>query len=144
MLIVVPAVPDHLRSEVVPALVRAAAKLQPPPEIRIHILDPRLERGYAELLREVWGRTILLIEHDVVVHQNAVLALDSCPRPWCVVPYDDHRALGCARFRPTDLEVDLADLESAPWWRLDQAVYEWLAAAGHQPHLHPGLARHLR
>jgi len=141
--IIIPAVAERLRPEVIPAALAAAQEHDQPGMVEVWWIHPNNPYHYDTLLRGWWmvQMTFLLLEHDVVLERQAIAEFAQCPRPWCVSPYNDHTLLGCSRFRPEQLGAP-GWLPSA-WNQLDQAVYAWLGMRGHQPHIHPGLARHL-
>jgi len=104
----------------------------------------RGEHDYWQLLRDVWAaqKTVVVIEHDILVWPGAIDELLACPCMWCSNSYRIqlhdgragvglHHALGC-----TKLSADLMRLipdafdamPSRHWQRLDaqlcRAAYE--------------------
>jgi hypothetical protein len=62
------------------------------------------ETAYHDLLARLWreGRTLVVVEHDIVVYPGAIGAMLDCPEPWCVTVYrvnaEYEGYLGCVRF----------------------------------------------
>jgi hypothetical protein len=116
--------------------------------------------GYWKAVRERWtGESdLLLIEQDIVIHDQVIPQLENCPGDWCVFPYtifnSQHRltqGLGCTRFsaalqrriNPDGFDTDgrlvnLRDSETGiPWGFLDVIIADRLRlAAGLSPHIH--------
>jgi len=116
--------------------------------------------GYWKAVRERWtGESdLLLIEQDIVIHDQVIPQLETCPGDWCVFPYtifnSHHRltqGLGCTRFSaalqhritPDGFETDgrlvnLRDGETGvPWGFLDVIIADRLRlSAGLSPHIH--------
>ncbi len=135
--------PCHLRRGTVDALVAQA----PHAEFVDVSGDPH---DYWRLFARLWceGGDFLLVEHDIVIADGTVAALEACPEPWCTCPIavtyrhtGSHEAyLQCNRWRR---EVMLA-LPSMPavlldhdrhWSRLDRFLLLRLRPA-FTPHAH--------
>ena len=67
--------------------------------------------AYTDLLVGLWGqrRRLLLIEHDIEIHDRVIPTALHCPFPWCVWPYSGpkgdglgdsllYQSLGCTKF----------------------------------------------
>jgi hypothetical protein len=142
MRVIIPALAERLRPEVVLAALESAREHDQTWRVEVWCMHPSNPYHYDTVLRVWWMDQLdfLLVEHDVELDSRAITELARCPRPWCCSPYNDHTLLGCTRFRPEQLGDP--GWVPAAWHQLDQAVYTWLTLRGHQPHLHLGLARH--
>lgn len=119
-------------------------------------------RAYFDLLSAAWAEadSVVLIEHDIVVHPGAIEELDSCPHDWCGFPHEMGEwgvqyGLGCVKFshelivRNPDAMTRVGVLydDKHPkrhWCRLDA----WLQGiilpnAGETKHHHPTVVKHL-
>jgi len=67
-------------------------------------------RAYWRVIAARWGRgdDLLIVEHDVILHEAVLPQLESCLEPWCLFPYRHPgcgpsgwmmTGLGCTRFR---------------------------------------------
>jgi hypothetical protein len=103
--------------------------------------------AYWTLLHRLWGRgkTICIVEHDVIVRPDSLRELEECPSDWCSfqVPYVGrlYAGLSCAKFSaaliaryPDALEriSELSDDEHPQkhWCRIDSWLQGYV--------LHPG------
>lgn len=96
MKIVVPY--THLRPEVVQAMADTGRRFTT-------VYVGTHDSAYWNLLSDLWaaGETFTIVEHDVLVTDRALSALDACPEVWCAHPVryldDVYSGLGCTRFR---------------------------------------------
>lgn len=124
--------------------------------------------AYSAQLTSRWDGTaaLVVVEHDIVIHDAVMPAFAACPEPWCLYPYWLRpggpwlaHGLGCARFTAAVQRlVPAAELlaprsagcEVCAWagspvrpgcWRHVDACVAWaLDAAGVRPHVHqPGV-----
>jgi hypothetical protein len=112
---------------------------------------------------------LLVVEQDVVLHEQVVPQLESCPEPWCEFPHPNREdirsmmqmSLGCTRFsaalraraRSSDI-LERARLDDHPahgwaapgvlrWDHIDGPVFRTLLATGYSWHEHQPPVRHL-
>jgi hypothetical protein len=50
-------------------------------------LDRNDDRSYWKLLASLWGGELVIVEHDVEIHQGVLPGFASCPEPWCTFPF---------------------------------------------------------
>jgi hypothetical protein len=153
--LVCPFTPAGLRSETLSALEQLGRSVE--------MVDVSgSDESYAALLAALWdsGDDFLLIEHDIVLTQAAVEAMESCPHPWCGNAYRvNHQVgevivgLGFTRFR-SELCQELPDaVERAGRWEGRYPARHWakcdarlateLNEAGHLVHRHHPDVGHL-
>ena len=113
------------------------------------------EDAYHELLRRCWrtGMDFLVVEHDIVVTDEAIQDLVDCPEPWCAQPYmvagEVQVALGCTRFRGEFTQhwegfwEYVADEIGTHWAILDAALRTTLGNLGVEVHQHSIQVEHL-
>jgi len=116
--------------------------------------------AYFDLLAAEWADTrdnLVLVEHDIVVHDQVFAEFTRCRRPWCAYPYMKggsilHGGLGCTRFRAGMLaatagvwarvarhgnDADIPDgVPARHWLRCDVRLDAELMPLGYRPHLH--------
>jgi hypothetical protein len=104
----------------------------------------------------------IVVEHDVVVTEEALVGFADCPHLWCTWAVERHdkvgapltASLGCVRFHrhlicaepglPKAADEYDGGLPPRDWRNRDDA-YRWaLTARGYQPHVHHPALRHLR
>lgn len=119
------------------------------------------ETAYFEVLSRYWGQDLIVIEHDIVIHDKVIPEFLACLEPWCAFPYR-HRsgqvapALGCTRFRKElpDIMDELGAISttrtgrndnSRPkiWQRLDTRIHLLLSERGYKCHVHTPEVEHL-
>lgn len=106
-------------------------------------IDPGNLNGYAQLLHEVWqdDGDLVIIEHDIGVHEKVLPRFLDCDQPWCGNAYPvghlPTMALGCTRFT-AGLKKALPGLMDSlgDWRQLDTRIQERLHAVGHVQHRH--------
>lgn len=130
------------------------------------------EAAYFSLLKSEWelcnllGQDLMVVEHDVVIHDTVVEGFLDCPEPWCAYPYRMGEnvipALGCTRFRheliwwTQDMWPKVALFGQAGnyddgvgvippkhWGRLDVRIDAVLMPLGLRPHVHQPPVGHL-
>jgi hypothetical protein len=117
------------------------------------------ETAYHDLLARLWreGRTLVVVEHDIVVYPGAIGAMLDCPEPWCVTvyrvnaEYDGH--LGCVRFSERllaevpDAMDEAGRLTYGPppryWGWVDGRLAQILDRHGYHKHRHWPAVTHL-
>jgi hypothetical protein len=59
------------------------------PEADFVRLDRNDPRSYWKFLATLWPltRPLLIVEHDVEIHEEVLPGFDSCPEPWCTFPF---------------------------------------------------------
>jgi len=119
------------------------------------------DRAYFDALSGWWarGETFCIVEHDIVVHPDAITGLANCPHDWCSYPYEYEggmtHGLGCVKFsadlllrRPLAMtRVGVMFDERHPkrhWCRLDAWLTSVLQCDGERRHEHVAPVRHLR
>jgi hypothetical protein len=117
------------------------------------------ETAYHDLLAGLWreGRTLIVVEHDVVVYPGALAAMLACPEPWCVTPYrvngEYEGYLGCVRFSAR-LLAEVPDAMDAAgqltygpppryWGWIDNRLAQVLGEHGYSKHRHWPAVKHL-
>lgn len=118
------------------------------------------EKRYHELLAMLWreGRSFLLIEQDIEIHDSVLPEMETCPEPWCLFPFLGaisegpienfllKLSLGCTRFRSDLMRSHPSffdDFSNRQWNLLDVQVYRRLEGLGYTPHLHwPHVSHH--
>lgn len=125
------------------------------------------ETAYHEALDERWqaGVDLIVIEHDIVPHDQVAAEFAECPEPWCQFSYElavgwvgqplgPPSALGCVRFRASLLEAEPDAIEAAgqtdntgvprnAWYRIDCRLNLVLHERGYRPHTHLPPVAHL-
>lgn len=100
-------------------------------------------------------KDLMLVEHDVVVHDDVLRQLDECPEPLCAFTYWLGNAygygLGCTRFRGSLARLHPDAVERAGrltndglpmvghWKRMDTRMWQVLG----KPHVHEPPVKHL-
>ncbi|HUX70781.1 MAG TPA: hypothetical protein VMV41_09750 [Cellulomonadaceae bacterium] len=125
----------------------------------------RHDSAYFDLLSAAWDdkRDLIVVEHDIVVHDRVWRAFRHCPQPWCAFPYEMSTmvkpGLGCTRWRASlmhrvpDLfsrvarhgnDAEVRDgMPSRHWLRLDVRIDAELMPRGFAPHVHWPQVEHL-
>jgi hypothetical protein len=114
--------------------------------------------GYWKAIRERWtgAEALMVIEHDIEIHEGTVRSFLECGQPWCAFAYEmsapgnwTARALGCTRYSAEAQRMAPADvIEAVPhscsrcdgkpgcWAHLDGQIAEALETAGITVHEH--------
>lgn len=125
------------------------------------------DTAYCKVLTDLWagGEDVLVVEHDIEIHDRVVPEARACSEPWCVWPYNGpgfgdkqgdpflYGSLGCTRFsgvlmrtEPDLLAVAGALSQGLPagdWRRMDASILPTLRDRGYEPHLHwPAVLHH--
>lgn len=140
-----------------PATAASLAAYAPSAEI-IPIPADDITRPWADYAAR-WGKDdLVVVEQDVVIHEDVLPGFDRCPEPWCLYP-GRHYARGgdfmdsgilCNRFRKSFMErVSVSDVEAIPgscgdckgvnrkcFRHLDGRTREAGEAAGYRLHIH--------
>lgn len=117
--------------------------------------------AYWESLARWWEvcakarKDLLIVEHDVVVHDDALRQFDECTEPMCAFTYwlgnSYGVGLGCTRFRSPLIRMNRDAVERAGrlttdglpvvghWKRMDTRMWQVLGP----PHVHEPPVRHL-
>jgi hypothetical protein len=142
-LCVIPFVTGRLRAETVQA-VPATARF-----VNVGADD----EAYWRLLRDLWaeGRTVIVVEHDIVPAESMIQVMWDCPKMWCCHPYDmggiETTALGFVKFSSELLQhaQNLVNFtpEHRGWQSLDGMIVAELHRRGYQEHVHLPAVRHL-
>jgi hypothetical protein len=104
------------------------------------------DTSYYNLMATLWqgDGSLLVVEHDVVIHEHVIPEFSTCPQSWCSFPYSGgyvlfDEGLGCARFSFSllrRLPHLIADITDRHWSSLDSRIADSLRAAGHKVHVH--------
>jgi hypothetical protein len=78
--------------------------------------------AYSAEIRSRWdgSASLVIIEHDIVIHPGVISGFAACRSPWCAFPYQPYAysargMLGCARFTPAAQQaVTPAQIAAAP------------------------------
>jgi hypothetical protein len=121
------------------------------------------ESALWEMWHELWKdcRDTLVVEHDIVIHEDVVASLSACGELWCTYGYpyafgtgNPYHGTGCVRFRG-ELMAEFPDLwdlvgkMSGPhhpqkhWCSLDGYSQVTLWAAEYHSHQHDPACKHL-
>jgi hypothetical protein len=100
------------------------------------------------IVDEWWPRVdLVVVEHDVVVHETVFQTFEQCPEPWCVFPYPRGGeclvGLGCARFRKELPEIR-PSICGRHWMSVDTWVAGMLQMKGFAPHPHEPWVGHVK
>jgi hypothetical protein len=123
-------------------------------------LSPRFapvshDHDYWKLFCELWreGKTVVLIEHDVLPWPGAIEELLACPALWCSCSYringgyGIHHAFGCTKISADFMQL-LPDvwqrIINREWHALDSQLCHAALQAGQVPHPHRPPAIHLK
>jgi hypothetical protein len=122
--------------------------------------------AYWQAISERWDGTqdLVVIEHDIVIHDQVIPQFMDCPSPWCTFPYfygPDHdpsrvmyQALGCAKFSAEcQARFPVKHIASSvsardgvppvpPWHSCDTYITRALIYAGIQTCLHEPWVTH--
>jgi hypothetical protein len=76
--------------------------------------------SYWEAIAERWGAgDLMVVEHDIVIHDQVVRQFEDCPNAWCTYPYWHggwmDKALGCTRFRTGAQQVSPDEIQQSCW-----------------------------
>jgi hypothetical protein len=100
------------------------ADVVPPGTIWVDVSSD--DEAYWRALCDIWatGEDFAIVEHDVVIHADAILSFDFCTGPWCTYGYDNichphcqeawANMLGCTRFRAEVMAACPLALSSIP------------------------------
>lgn len=91
----------------------------PPDAEKVYV--GRTFTSYWQAIADRWGSDdLLIVEHDIVIHDQVVDQLEECPNVWCVFPYwhdtwlDEN--LGCTRFRVSaQKQVTPDEVQQGSW-----------------------------
>jgi hypothetical protein len=122
------------------------------------------DTAYWQLLRDLWEHKepFVIVEHDVVIHEQVIDGFARCGLPWCLHAYGRHRypdrlltnSLGCVRFN-TSLMEDHPDLvieagrfvtgmPHRHYIHLDDCIFQVLKRLTYgEAHVHTPPVRHL-
>lgn len=123
------------------------------------VITPMDISGYHEMVAVNWdyGYDLLVVEQDIVLHDQVFPQLEACGQDWCVFPYrhPDNgngfltQALGCTRFSARfQAVVSLADIDAVYgycnickgqpgcWVHLEGRISDAGLAAGFTRHVH--------
>lgn len=94
------------------------------PQARIKFIDAdNIEEPWTTY-RQYWEKAeddLLIIEQDIVIHEDVIPSFEECPEPWCLFPFPHYSrdgalmdsGIGCNRFRREFMEkVTAEDVES--------------------------------
>ena len=76
---------------------------------------------YWEAISARWGvDDLMIVEHDILLHEGVTTQFEECPSQWCVFPYwhDEwlDQALGCTRFRrEIQQQVTPVEIQQGSW-----------------------------
>ncbi len=109
--------------------------------------------AYYNALSELWrgGKTFLVVEHDIEIHEGVLPQLRECDEPWCLFPYRGPEdvmltsSLGCTLFSAELLARHpqvMAELPVRDWRRLDCELSPRLMQLGYEPHVHEPMVLH--
>ena len=130
---------------------------------RVHTveLDAYNPFAYGQMLQSLWNRhgDLIVVEQDVVPHDDAVTQFLGCQDPWCTCPYKVNgvmygRVLGCTKYsaKLQDEHPNLmwqaasnlgGTLRLAHWRQLNEAIIRQLDLRHIPLHEHPMPAEHL-
>lgn len=122
-------------------------------------------QAYHRLFSDLWlaGETFLLIEHDIVPNDEAMIQAEECSCWWGTSPYEGPPgrglltdSLGFVCFR-AELMMAEPDLATEAWWdpeggktfapghwkRMDLRIAHQLRERGYEPHVHDATVAHL-
>jgi hypothetical protein len=77
--------------------------------------------SYWDALSARWGTDdLMIVEHDIVLHDQVVEQFEACPNVWCTFPYwhDEwlDEALGCTRLRLSiQQQITPAEIQEESW-----------------------------
>jgi hypothetical protein len=113
-----------------------------------------------------WGAgDLLIVEHDIRIHDQVIAQFDACPNMWCTFPYLHSPGyyldcgIGCVRFRrqcqqavtPQEIQHIWGSCwECAPdntpgcWRHIDGKIKQALEDRGLQHHVHEPAVEHLK
>ena len=139
-----------------PATEASLAAYAPQAEI-IPIAEGDIHRPWADYAAR-WGKDdLVVIEQDVIIHEDVLPGFERCPEPWCLYPARHYGRSGgfqdtgimCNRFRVEFMRaVSVADVEAVPgccprcngdpkcFAHLDGRTREAGEAAGFKIHVH--------
>ena len=109
--------------------------------------------------RQYWGTDdLMIVEQDIVIHEDVIPQFESCPEPWCLFPFPHYAeggglmmsGVGCNRFRREFMEaVTVEDIESQYascilcegnnprcWKHIDGRINDAGHARGFEIHVH--------
>lgn len=108
------------------------------------------ELGYSKILKRLWHKSFIIVEHDVLPWDGAIESLKNCPNDWCSFnyyecDYQTHLEVippfGCVKFSDK-LIFALKNIWDKPlgWRKLDGHLQKKAEEAGfkachHTPHV---------
>lgn len=119
------------------------------------------DEDYFDLLAQMWRmqESFIVVEHDILVTEAAIMGLIECPQTWCSCPYPWYNGLlhglGCTKFDaqimqeyPKLFDVTAAmynDVHPAKHWcNIDDRIRRYLGGYMRNDHQHTTVVGHLR
>lgn len=115
--------------------------------------------SYWKALKAEWtGKSdLLIVEHDIVLHDDVLPQLQDCEKDWCTFPYHSvvsslllSGSLGCTRFSanmqrafPDFPERSHWESCAVEWQSLDGFLWRYFTLRGWWPHSHSPNVEHL-
>lgn len=97
---------------------------------------------------------LMIVEHDIEIHEGVYESLRDCPEPWCSFSYkaapldgvkctDLSTGFGCAKFS-AEAQRLTKDFPKSPqvWDIIDRETIRLMGAIGMQPHVHGKVKHH--
>ena len=117
--------------------------------------------AYFDLLARLWRmqETFIVVEHDIIVTEAAIMGLIECPKTWCSCPYPWYtgmlHGLGCTKFdaqimqeypKLFDKIANVSnDIHPAKHWcNIDDRLRRYLGGYMRNDHQHTTPVGHLR
>jgi hypothetical protein len=104
---------------------------------------------YSELLADLWeqGEDVMMLEHDVVPHEDSLAEIAGCPEPWCGYAYPDGGGfrknasnLGCTKLSAgliaATVDFGTAERGERDWRNCDSRMARCAYVAKIRPHRH--------
>ena len=136
--------------------------------LRLHAPGAIIKKLRTDDIEEPWNTyseywrsaedDLLIVEQDIVIHEDVIPQFEACPEPWCLFPFPHYSqpdgelmttGIGCNRFRREFLEqVTVEDVEAQGgncircegnpkcWAHLDGRTREAGEAKGFKIHVH--------
>ena len=119
------------------------------------------DSAYFDLLARLWREkeSIIIVEHDIIVTEAAIIGLLECNRTWCSCPYPWYNTtlhgLGCTKFDQQIMgefpklfdEIANVSNEIHPakhWCNIDDRIRRYFAQYQRNDHQHTDVVGHLR